>query len=469
MGVPVLTVPEMRQWEEASWNAGRHAEEVIAQVGVILAQRVLELTQPGDAILILAGKGNNGADARAIEEHLLERRVWVMKIIEPRRAFSKVKELLGRKPALVIDGLFGIGLNRELEPEWCSLIEAVNDAALPVLSVDTPSGLDAQTGEVRGAAIKATWTVTLGAPKVGLIQTRAVDWVGRLELAEDIGLIPWSGEADLAWATAEDFTGFPPLRPINGHKGTFGHVVLIGGSVGYHGAALLAARGAQRAQPGLVTLCVPPEVYVPVAAQTQSVMVHPWKAGWELPGSATAIVVGPGLAAQDLPEELKQWIRELWRTSTLPMVVDASALGWLPEGSIGVESIRVITPHPGETARMLGGTTGEVQKDRLKTLRELSMRWGRTWVVLKGLHTLTGRSADAVTVNSSGNPGLAQGGSGDVLAGYLGGLLAQPRLQKDIRRTLAYAVWQHGAAADALANERKVWGIEELLPYLGTI
>lgn len=469
MGVPVLTVQEMRRWEESSWDAGHRAEDVIAQVGKLVAQRVLELTQAGDAVLILAGKGNNGADARAAEVHLIERRVGVMKIIEPGRAFNKVKELLARKPALIIDGLFGIGLNRDLEPEWCSVIDAINDSGVPVLSVDTPSGLDAETGEVRGAAVKATWTMTLGASKVGLIQTRAAEHVGRLEVAEEIGLIPWEGGAGLTWAVAEDFTGFPPVRPINGHKGTFGHVVVLGGSIGYHGAALLTARGAQRAMPGLVTLCVMPEVYVPVASQTQSVMVHPWKAGWELPASTTAIVVGPGLAANDVSEELKRWVRELWRSSPLPIVADASALGWLPEGPVGGELVRVVTPHPGEAARMLGWTTGEVQKDRVKTLQEISTRWGRTWVVLKGLHTLTGRVTDSLTVNSSGNPGLGQGGSGDILAGYLGGLLAQPRLQKEVRKTLAYGVWQHGAAADALAKERKVWSSEELLPWLGTI
>jgi NAD(P)H-hydrate epimerase len=329
--------------------------------------------------------------------------------------------------------------------------------------------LDAETGDVRGAAVKANWTLTVGAPKHGLIQSRAAEFVGRLEVTEDVGLIAWDGKGDLHWASAACFKGFPPPRPINGHKGTFGHLVVIGGSVGYHGAAVLAARGAQRAMPGLVTLCVLPEVYLPAASQLQSVMVHPWAAGWDLPASASAIVVGPGLAAGQVPEEFKNWVRDLWRNSPLPMIVDASALGWLPEGPVGIDLIRAVTPHPGEAGRMCGCTTGEILKDRLKKLREISTRWGRTWVVLKGLHTLTGRVADDIMVNSSGNPGLGQGGSGDILAGYLGGLLAQPRLRQDVAKTLAYGVWQHGAAADALAQERKVWSVEELLPWLGTI
>ncbi len=469
MGIPVITVEQMRRWEAASWAAGRREEEVIAQVGKLLAQRVLELTKPGDAIFILAGKGNNGADARAVEPHLTERRVWVMKVVEPLRALGKIKELLARKPALVIDGLFGIGLNRDLTPDWCAVIDAVNESGCRALAVDTPSGLDAETGEVRGAAIKATWTMTLGGPKVGLIEGKAADHVGRLEVVSEIGLVDYAGEGGLEWVAAEDFKDFPPLRPVNGHKGTFGHVVILGGSMGYHGAAVLAARAAQRAMPGLVTLCVPETVYVPVASQLQSVMVHPWQTGWNLPPSASAVVIGPGMVTEGVPTGLRQFAIELWRSAPMPVVVDASALSWLPEGPVDGEAVRVITPHPGEAARMLNRTTGQVQGKRPEALKELSTRWGRTWVVLKGRHTLTGRLAGKVTVNSSGNPGLAQGGSGDILAGYLGGLLAQPRLQGDVCKTIAYGIWQHGAAADALERQRKVWSIEEVLLWLGTI
>lgn len=469
MGIPVITVEQMRQWEEASWLAGRRQEEVIAQVGKVLARRVQELTKPGEAIFILAGKGNNGADARAIEPHLVERRVMVLKVVEPLRALGKIQELLGRKPALVIDGLFGIGLNRDLTPDWCAVIDAVNESGCRVLAVDTPSGLDAQTGEVRGAAVKATWTMTLGAPKVGLLEPKVAVQVGRLEVLPDIGLIDCNLEGEMEWVGKEEFAGFPPGRPINGHKGTFGHVAILGGSVGYHGAAVLAARAAQRAMPGLVTLCVPEAVYVPVASQLQSVMVHPWRSGWAVPASTSAVVMGPGLVAEGVPGEMKELAIKLWRSAHLPVIADASALNWLPAGPVEGEGLRVITPHPGEATRMLGWTTGEVQGRRLEVLRELSARWGRTWAVLKGRHTLVGRVPGKVRVNSTGNPGLAQGGSGDVLAGYLGGLLAQPRLQTDAGKTIAYGVWQHGAAADALAQERRIWSIEELLSWVGTI
>ncbi len=469
MGIPVISVEQMRRWEAASWEAGRREEEVVAQVGKLLAQRVIKLTQPGDAIFILAGKGNNGADARAMEAQLLERHLMVLKVAEPLRALGKVKELLGRKPAIVVDGLFGIGLNRDLSPDWCALIDAVNESGCRVLSVDTPSGLDAQTGAVCGAAVKATWTMTLGAPKPGLIEAKAAQYVGKLEVIPDIGLVPCTEEGELEWVAAMDFEGFPPARPVDGHKGTFGHVTILGGSVGYHGAAILAARAAQRAMPGLVTLCVPETVYVPVASQLQSVMVHPWRTGWNLPGSTSAVVLGPGLAAEGIPAEMKQFAIELWRSAHMPVIADASALDWIPAGPVDGEALRVITPHPGEAARMLNWTTGQVQGGRAEALRELSAQWGRAWVVLKGRHTLVGRATGKIVANSSGNQGLAQGGSGDVLAGYLGGLLAQPRLRVGVSKTIAYGVWQHGAAADALGADKRCWSIEEVLPWLGLI
>jgi NAD(P)H-hydrate repair Nnr-like enzyme with NAD(P)H-hydrate dehydratase domain len=149
------------------------------------------------------------------------------------------------------------------------------------------------------------------------------------------------------------------------------------------------------------------------------------------------------------------------------MVVDASALAWLPPGAIGSQALRVITPHPGEAARMLGSTAKEVQADRGRSLRQISERFGNCWVVLKGHQTLIGRSRGEIYVNTTGNPHLAQGGSGDVLSGFLGGLIAQPALCAQPQRTIPYAVWQHGAAADWLQARFANWTVEELIPQLG--
>jgi len=264
-----------------------------------------------------------------------------------------------------------------------------------------------------------------------------------------------------------DFDSVPPPRPVDGHKGTFGHLAVVAGSLGYHGAAVLAARGALRAQPGLVTLFVQETAYLPVAAQLSAAMVHPWKPGVKLPESGTAVLFGPGLATSDLPVDLKSQMHHLWRESSLPMLADASALDWLPTGPTPAKSIRLMTPHPGEAARLLKTSTAKVQADRTAALRELSKRYGNCWVALKGHQTLIGRHKGDLFINSSGNPLLAQGGSGDVLAGYLGGLLAQPQLQADPMTTIRYGVWQHGAVADLLSVERTNWTIDNLLDALG--
>src|SRR5438477_4450323 len=203
-------------------------------------------------------------------------------------------------------------------------------------------------------------------------------------------------------------------------------------------------------------------VYHAIAPQLQAVMVSPWQPITKLPGPHTAILVGPGLAAEDVPEEMKRLLRELWCDSPQPVIVDASALDWLPRSAAPQNAIRVITPHPGEAARLLRCTPQVVQADRPNALRTLSKKHGNTWVVLKGHQTLIGRSTGEIYVNSSGNPHLAQGGSGDVLSGFIAGLLCQPALQGDVLKLIRYAVWQHGAAADCLQCTRKGWTVEDL-------
>ena len=259
------------------------------------------------------------------------------------------------------------------------------------------------------------------------------------------------------------------MCPVAAYKGSFGHVAIVAGSLGFHGAAVLAARAAQRAQPGLVTLFTNAKVYGVVAAQLQSVMVNVWKPKLKLPDSASAILIGPGLAAPGIAGKLKAFAQKLWRDSDLPMIVDASALDWLPPGEFSKNAIRVVTPHPGEAARLLKTTAQKVQASRVKSLRDISRRLGNCWVVLKGHQTLVGRAEGDIFVNPSGNPHLAQGGSGDVLAGFLAGLLAQPALQVDAGKTIRYAVWQHGAAADALQAQSSNWVIEELAGKIGGV
>ena len=469
MSVPVISIAQMRDWEQATWAAGRTEAEVIHRVASCVARRALELTQPGDLILILAGKGNNGKDARGAREHLPDRRVEVLDVAEPGDDLAKLDALLASRPALTIDGLFGIGLNRPLDPAWVNFIQHVNAARLPVLAVDVPSGLNADTGEPQGAAVAASVTLTVGAPKIGLLLEGAWPFVGRLEVASNVGLAPCPHQSEVQWTLPEDFAGYPPPRAAASHKGSYGHLAIVAGSLGYHGAAVLAARGAQRAQPGLITLHTPESVYHAIAPQLQAVMVSVWSPEGKLPGSHDSILMGPGLAAADLPAPMKLLARHVWRDSLLPAVVDASALDWLPLDPVPRSALRVMTPHPGEAARLLRATPKYVESNRLSALRNISRRFGNTWVVLKGHQTLIGRSSGDVYVNSSGNAHLAQGGSGDVLAGYLAGLLAQPELRADPLKAIRYAVWQHGAAADFLQATRANWVVEDLIEAIGAV
>jgi ADP-dependent NAD(P)H-hydrate dehydratase / NAD(P)H-hydrate epimerase len=467
MPIPVITIAQMRDWERATWAAGQTEAEVIRRVGRCVGLRALQMTQAGDLIVIFAGKGHNGEDARGAREHLAERRVEVLDVTETSADLEKLEALLKLRPALLVDGLFGIGLNRPLGPGWVGFIQRVNNARLPVLAVDVPSGLNGDTGEPQGAAILAVVTLTVGAPKIGLLQQVAWPFVGRLEVAADVGLVPCPHESEMQWTMAEDFTGFPPVRPAATHKGSYGHLAIVAGSLGYHGAAVLAARAAQRARPGLITVQTLEEVYHAIAPQLAAVMVSVWSSTDKLTGPHDSVLMGPGLAAQSVPDPMKTLMRHLWRDTLLPVTVDASALDWLPLDPVPRNALRVMTPHPGEAARLLRSTAQQVQANRLNALRNVSRRFGNAWVVLKGHQTLIGRSTGPVYVNPSGNPGLAQGGSGDLLGGYLAGLLAQPDLRVDALRAIRYAVWQHGAAADYLQATRPNWVVEDLIPVLG--
>ena len=456
----------MRQWEQATWDAGRQPAEIINNVGRVIARRLESLTPPGGKILFLAGQGHNGDDARAARDQLGPRRGAVLiDVADPAQGLEQFLATRAGGFSWIVDGLFGIGLNRPLDADWQKLIEAVNGANLPILAVDVPSGLNAQTGAVEGMAITAERTLTIGAPKLGML--KAPQFVGRLEVVQDVGLASLAMESELNWTLASDFAGWPPRRRAESNKGTYGHVVIWAGSAGYHGAAVLAMRGALRAQPGLVTVYPQESIYVPVAAQCQAAMVQVWRPAQPLVKSCTVMLTGPGLAASNLADTIKEEICKLWRKVPVHLIVDASALDWLQPGPTPPGMIRVITPHPGEAGRILGMPVANVQADRVQAVRELSRRLGDCHVVLKGHQTLVGRSTGPIFVNNSGNPGLAQGGSGDLLGGYLAGLLAQAEWQKDPMTAIRFAVWQHGAAADRLASIRSNWTVEDLAGELG--
>jgi NAD(P)H-hydrate epimerase len=466
MSVPIINTLQMREWERATWASGQTEAEVIRRVGKRIARRARKLTRSGDLILILAGKGNNGADAKAAQDFLDGREIELLEITGQENFLPALKTALAQKPALIIDGLFGIGLDRPLSESWKKFIAAVNESKIPILAIDIPSGLNCETGETFGAAIEAMITLTVGAPKIGMLAQNAWPFVGRLEVLDDVALISCPCKSELNWTLPDDFENFPPRRKVASHKGLFGHLAILAGSFGFHGASVLATRAAQRAQPGLVTLFTQEKIYSAVASQLQAAMVNVWKPDLKFPETTSAILIGPGLHAPDLPDDLKNFARKLWNESDLPIVADADALGWIEPAEISGNKIRVVTPHPGEAARMLDSTSQKIQANRPTALRELSKKFGNCFVVLKGHQTLIGRSEGEIFVNGSGNPHLAQGGSGDVLSGFIAGLLAQPILQTEVEKTIRYAVWQHGNAADELQVRRANWVIEDLVSEL---
>ena len=471
MPLPVISVAQMREWEKRTWASGATVESVMQQAGEAVAERAGSLAENFDpSILFLIGKGNNGGDARIAAKALMaggvNTRIHVLEVNDGTEALPDLSDA-----SLVVDGLFGIGLNRELSADWCGFIEQLNQATqelrIPVLAVDVPSGLDADTGQPRGAAVRADYTLTFGAPKAGLVLEGASEFVGHLEAAAKIGLSEAPPLGELRWVVADDFKRFAPKRAASAHKGTFGHVGIIAGSTGYHGAAVLAARAATTSGVGLVSVFT--AAYAPVAAQLQSAMVHPWDSNVVQTLSAcTAVVIGPGLAGPDVPESLRRVAVNLWRESENPIVVDASALEWIANETIPENAVRVVTPHPGEAARLLETTPGKIQADRLRALRLISITCSGAIAMLKGRHTLIGTSEGPVSINSTGSPRLAQGGSGDVLAGHLGGWLARRDLGSAAETICAQAVWRHGAAADHLSSYGYAWDLEALLSILET-
>lgn len=488
MPIPVISVEEMRSWEAATWAAGIQESNVIGRVGRAIADWLLSCTHPSDSILIVAGKGHNGDDGRATFKCLLsaERDASLLDVRNPEQAAGRLERALSQHPSVILDCLFGIGLNRDLSPAWQAVIRRINQAGAMIVAVDVPSGLNAQTGFPMGGGVQADYTLTIGAPKAGMLTSQVRSFVGYVRVLPDVGLLSNffsasklgelpkrrdsengrgaeapAGDNSLFFSREEDFRGFPPPRRATDHKGSFGHLTILAGSRGYHGAAVLAARGAMRACPGLITLSTTPECYLPAASHLQQAMVEPWRESWQPSVKTTGILVGPGLAGKDVPNRLMDQLRELWRKDERPVLVDASGLDWLPEDA-ETAGLRVITPHAGEAARLLKCRPVDVNENPVDGLRELSSQFGGCWVVLKGAHSLVGRKQGSVFLNATGTPGLAQGGSGDVLAGFLAGLLSQPRCQNDPETALRLGVWKHGEAAERLQKTQNNWTAEEL-------
>jgi ADP-dependent NAD(P)H-hydrate dehydratase / NAD(P)H-hydrate epimerase len=424
----------------------------------------------GAPILVVAGPGNNGGDAWVAAAHLRESFSQVVvfdvggappRAAEARAARQRFEAAGGRvvrewpgppRPSLVIDGLLGIGLARDVDAAMAEVIEQVNAAGAPVLAIDVPSGLDAETGAVRGCAVRASHTITFIARKPGLHTHQGLDHCGTVQ-CDDLGL---RGEV-LARARGSLLTlaqarGWLAPRARASHKGDFGALGILGGNRGMVGAALLAGRGALFAGAGRVVVAF-------LAGEAPSVdPLHPelMLRGVDDALAADVIVAGPGAGRSPSATSVSMFERSVLPAAIAqakPLVLDADGLNALAFSDALKQSVgarrnapTILTPHPAEAARLLGCDTAAVQADRLHAACELARRFN-AHVVLKGAGSICAFPDGRWSINATGNPGLASGGSGDVLAGMIGALLCQGLAAHE---ALQLAVCVHGAAADAL-------------------
>lgn len=464
---PVLTRDEIRAIEErAAKSGGRSLMERAGRAVAEAAQRIA--VDSGSPILVVAGPGNNGGDAWVAAAYLSEsfHKVLVLDVTgaTPRATEAKTaREGLEKRgmvmrrwpeevrPALVVDGLLGIGLARDVELEFADVIRRINASGAPVLAIDTPSGLDSGSGIVRGSAVRATHTISFIAHKVGLHTGDGLDHRGELQL-DDLG----TGEevaraAKGCLLTPGTLRGWLPPRQRNSHKGSFGSVGVIGGNRGMVGAALLAARaallcGAGKVRAGLLSPDAPPADY-----ERPELMLGNVDDALEM----DVIVAGPGAGQSPSATSVSMFERTVVPALIAmprPVVFDADALNAIAyNATLETDLVArrhgptILTPHPAEAGRLLHKGTPEINDDRVAAAVAIAQRF-HAHVVVKGAGSVCAFPDGRWCINTTGNAGLAAAGSGDILAGMIGAFLAQ-KLAPD--KALRYAVCLHGAAADA--------------------
>ena len=464
-------------------NAGKGATEIISNTFPDIQNK---------KIAIVAGKGNNGGDGFVIARYLLNRgiSVKVYLLADPKvlrgdaetnfqifqrmkgevisvpssKDYQKVKKEL-EKFDLLIDAIFGTGLDAEVRGYYREVIDHLNTLQQPIVAIDIPSGLDANTGKPLGTAIRASLTITFGLPKVGHLLSPGLDYVGEVKLV-DIGLPKKLVEEEKIQTfllEEEEIRGWLsiPRRPDT-HKGDYGHLLVIAGSVGKTGAAAMACEAALRVGAGLVTLAIPKSLNAIMEVKLTEVMTEPLpetpKQTLSLRGfnsilrlceNKKAVIIGPGIGTF---KETQSLILKLIKTLDLPIILDAdglTALASQPKTFPIKNRSLILTPHPGEMARLIRSTAKEVQEDRIGVSRSFSQSH-HVHLVLKGHRSLVATPKGEVFINPTGNPGMASGGTGDVLTGMIGGLICQGF---DILQSLQIAVYLHGLAGDDMAQE----------------
>ena len=493
----VVSTEQMRQLDElAGADFDIPGEELMERAGHGVAVVVDDLARVSgfnhSPVRLVAGRGNNGGDVFVAARHLhaMGYRVEVWLAGERKRISgdaAKHLELMRNAgialeevttpqdwedltmmheggQGIVIDGVLGTGIRGPARGLAAGAIQFINmlGEAGPVVAVDIPSGMDADTGVAEADTVRADLTVTMGLPKRGLVDPRGIEFVGAVEVV-DLGIpeeLVDKVESDLDLVTAIDARRWLPRRPRASHKGDYGHALVIAGAAGYVGAAILAVRAAVRSGVGLVTALVPESIAGVVAGAVPEAMVHAGRqslygalAADAVPAwgrnlaTFDAVLVGPGLTAHP---ESRQLVLQLLKTFAGPLVLDADALNVIggDHGLIqGSAADVVVTPHPGELGRLLNCPAAEVQAKRFEMVRRAAKLLGAV-TVLKGAGTLVAAGGQPLSINLTGNPGMASGGMGDVLAGLLAGLLAQRIPAFDAARL---AVYLHGRAGDRVA------------------
>ena len=466
----LYTAAQVRELDyRAVQDAGIPAAELMQRAGKA-AWQLLTVQWPGaQRILVLCGAGNNAGDGYVVATLALmaKRRVTVLTLgeaaklpdaaAEMRATFLKAgggeRAFDGKLPEeadVVVDGLLGTGLDRPLAGQWLAAVQLVNASRLPVLSLDIPSGLDADTGAEQGTAIRAAVTVTFIGLKSGLFTGAGPECVGLLRF-DDLGLPGSMYSGLLPRARRLRSTTMRehllPRRPRNAHKGDFGHVLIVGGDHGMGGAARLAAESALRCGAGLVSVATRREHVQPLLAALPEAMAH----GVESPGDlapllakASVVVIGPGLGQGEWGRALLPLVLN----SPLPLVVDADALNLLARAPRKREHW-VLTPHPGEAGRLLETDTRAVQRDRYAAAEDLAGRYSAV-AVLKGAGSLVAAPGELTAVCTAGNPGMAAPGMGDLLTGVIAALMAQHLPLADAARA---GVYLHAAAGDLAARQ----------------
>jgi NAD(P)H-hydrate epimerase len=490
----ILDARQMRKADErAIQEYGIHGLILMenAGIGVVraLSDHVEDLEQK--RIVVLCGKGNNGGDGFVITRHLktmgLEPRVILLARVENLQGDARINADIAHKfgipirevpdqeswkshreevvaADILVDAILGTGLEKPVSGFYSEVISAINASSAWIVSVDVPSGLSSDKGEIIGPAVDADLTVTFACPKYCHVFPPAENLVGDVVVADismpdEILEVP---ENYLNLVDEEMLSEIDLNRPNDSHKGNYGHLLVISGSRGKSGAAWLTGFSALRIGAGLVTVATPrgtqpivaslaPELMTEALAETAGGGIAKEALGQipELLEGKNSLALGPGLS---LEEETQTFIRELLRSTSLPCVVDADGLNALAGRLDILKSAPrplALTPHPGEMARLIGKTASEIQADRVGISRAFAVEYG-VHLVLKGYRTLVAAPDGQVFINPTGNPGMATGGSGDVLTGMLAGLIAQ---KIDTTRALILGVYLHGLAGDLAMDE----------------